>query len=63
VSVVKSGNKIVDVVKDNFGIKRYALMVMKDFPERKAYKDHGVNNHQDHAGVGSALPDCCSITG
>jgi beta-galactosidase len=58
VSVIKSGNKIVDVVKDRFGIKTLRFDAAEGFfLNGKHVKIHGVNNHQDHAGVGSALPD------
>ena len=58
VSVVRSGNKIVDVVKDNFGIRTLRFDGNEGFfLNGKHVKIYGVNNHQDHAGVGSALPD------
>jgi len=58
VSVVKSGNKIVDVVKDRFGIKTLRFDATEGFfLNGKHVKIYGTNNHQDHAGVGSALPD------
>jgi beta-galactosidase len=58
VSVVKSGNKIVDVVKHNFGIRTLRFDATEGFfLNGKHVKIHGTNNHQDHAGVGSALPD------
>ena len=58
VSVVKSGNKIVDVVKHNFGIRTLRFDATEGFFLNDIHvKIHGTNNHQDHAGVGSALPD------
>ena len=58
VSVVKSGNKIVDVVKHNFGIRTLRFDATEGFFLNGIHvKIHGTNNHQDHAGVGSALPD------
>ncbi|HMK18991.1 MAG TPA: beta-galactosidase GalA [Chitinophagaceae bacterium] len=58
VSVVKSGSKIVDVVKDNFGIRTLRFDGNEGFfLNGEHVKIFGTNNHQDHAGVGSALPD------
>ncbi|MES1198254.1 MAG: beta-galactosidase GalA [Chitinophagaceae bacterium] len=58
VSVVKSGSKVVDVVKTNFGIKTLRFDGNEGFfLNGKHVKIYGTNNHQDHAGVGSALPD------
>lgn len=58
ISVVKSGNKIMDVVKDRFGIKTLRFDATEGFfLNGKHVKIYGANNHQDHAGVGSALPD------
>jgi len=58
VSVVKSGNKIVDVVKHRFGIRTLRFDATEGFFLNDIHvKIHGTNNHQDHAGVGSALPD------
>jgi beta-galactosidase len=58
VSVIRSGNKIVDVVKGRFGIRAFRFDADKGFfLNGKHVKIFGVCNHQDHAGVGSALPD------
>ncbi|MEI9945345.1 MAG: beta-galactosidase GalA [Chitinophagaceae bacterium] len=58
VSVVKSGNKIVDLVGDKFGIRTLRFDATEGFfLNGKHVKIFGTNNHQDHAGVGSALPD------
>jgi beta-galactosidase len=58
VSVVKSGNKIEDIVKDQFGIKTLRFDGNEGFfLNGRHVKIYGTNNHQDHAGVGSALPD------
>jgi beta-galactosidase len=57
VSVIKSVNKIVDVVKDRFGIKTLKFDSNDGFfLNGKHVKIYGMCNHQDHAGVGSALP-------
>jgi beta-galactosidase len=58
VSVVKSGNKIVDEVKHRFGIRSLKFDVNQGFfLNGKHLKIQGMCNHQDHAGVGTALPD------
>ncbi len=58
VSIIKSGNKIIDKVETRFGIRD--IRVDKDkglYLNGKNIKIQGVCCHQDHAGVGSALPD------
>lgn len=58
VSVIKSKDKIVDVVKHRFGIRDFRFDANKGFfLNGKHVKILGTNNHQDHAGVGSAMPD------
>ncbi|MES2410674.1 MAG: beta-galactosidase GalA [Bacteroidota bacterium] len=58
VSVVKQGNQIVDKKKVNFGIKTVRFDANEGFfLNGKHIKIQGTNNHQDHAGLGSALPD------
>lgn len=58
VSVVKSKGKIVDVVKHRFGIRHLHFDANKGFfLNGKHVKILGTNNHQDHAGLGSAMPD------
>jgi beta-galactosidase len=58
VSVIKSGNRILDQVKDRFGIRTLRFDAAEGFfLNGKHVKIQGTNNHQDHAGVGSALPD------
>ena len=58
VSVLKSGNKIIDMVKQRFGIRTLRFDGSEGFfLNGKHIKILGTNNHQDHAGVGSALPD------
>jgi beta-galactosidase len=58
VSVVKSGNQIVHQTKTRFGIKTVKFDANEGFfLNGKHLKIKGTNNHQDHAGVGSALPD------
>ncbi len=56
--VVKSGAKTLDHATTRFGIRTITLDKDKGlFLNGKNIKIHGVNCHQDHAGVGSALPD------
>ncbi|HEV8286165.1 MAG TPA: beta-galactosidase GalA [Chitinophagaceae bacterium] len=58
VSVIKSGNKTVDVVKHRFGVRHLRFDAAQGFfLNGKHIKIQGTNNHQDHAGLGSALPD------
>lgn len=58
ISVVKLNNQIVDQKKVNFGIRTIEFDVKKGFLlNGKKIKVQGTNNHQDHAGIGSALPD------
>ncbi|MCF6129653.1 DUF4982 domain-containing protein [Flavobacterium sp. AS60] len=58
VSVVKQDNQIVDKKKVNFGIKTVRFDANEGFfLNGKHIKIQGTNNHQDHAGLGSALPD------
>ena len=58
VSVIKSGGKIIDQVKQRFGIRTLAFDGEKGFfLNGKSVKIYGTNNHHDHAGLGSALPD------
>lgn len=57
-SVVKQNNRIVDQQKVNFGFRTVAFDAKKGFSlNGKYFKIQGTNNHQDHAGIGSALPD------
>ncbi len=58
VSEVRSGGKVVDRRETEFGIR--TLLFDKDkgfFLNGKPVKIQGVCCHQDHAGVGAALPD------
>ena len=58
VVVVRSGGQVVDSQTVRFGIR--TITIDKDkglFLNGKAIKVQGVCCHQDHAGVGSALPD------
>jgi beta-galactosidase len=58
VTVVKSGNQIVCIKKERFGMRTFRFDANEGFFLNGKYmKLQGTNNHQDHAGLGSALPD------
>ncbi|MBL7701991.1 MAG: glycosyl hydrolase 53 family protein [Ferruginibacter sp.] len=57
IPVLKSNGKIIDTDKIRFGIRKVIITAKGLFLNGKYIKIKGTNNHQDHAGVGSALPD------
>ncbi|MDP4150869.1 MAG: beta-galactosidase GalA [Bacteroidota bacterium] len=58
VSVVRSGGRVVDTIKQRFGFRSLRFDANEGFfLNGQHLKILGTNNHQDHAGVGSALPD------
>ncbi|HEV2620252.1 MAG TPA: beta-galactosidase GalA, partial [Acidobacteriaceae bacterium] len=58
VTRVHAGNSVVDDEETNFGIRSLRWDANKGFfLNGTAVKIKGTCNHQDHAGVGSALPD------
>jgi len=58
VTIVASGGRIVDRVETQFGVRTVGFDAQKGFMlNGKPYALKGTSNHQDHAGVGSALPD------
>jgi len=58
VTTVASGGQIVDRMETVFGIRTVAFDADKGFLlNGKPYLLKGTCNHQDHAGVGAALPD------
>ncbi|HEY6064318.1 MAG TPA: beta-galactosidase GalA [Chitinophagaceae bacterium] len=57
VSVIKQSGKIIDSIKQRFGIRTIDVRTNGLFVNGKYVKIQGVCCHQDHAGVGSALPD------
>ena len=58
VCIVKSGNKVVDMMKQRFGIRSFQYNASAGFfLNGRHLKLQGMCNHQDHAGVGTALPD------
>lgn len=57
VAVVHSGDRIIDEKKIRVGIRSIKIDSSGLHVNGKYVKVKGVNAHQDHAGVGSALPD------
>lgn len=58
VSLVMSKGKVVDSVITRYGFRTILMDAEKGFfLNGKHLKIQGTNNHQDHAGLGSALPD------
>ncbi len=58
ISEIKSGDEITDRIVTRFGVRNIRIEPDKGlFLNGKHIKILGVNCHQDHAGVGSALPD------
>jgi len=58
VTTIESGGKIMDREETEFGIRTVAFDAEKGFLlNGKPYVIKGTCNHQDHAGVGSAMPD------
>jgi len=57
VTLVKQNGVLVDSTQQRFGIRTVEIKPNGLFLNGKPIKIQGVNNHQDHAGVGSALPD------
>ena len=58
ITTVESGGQVVDRKETEFGIRTVAFDVDKGFLlNGKPYELKGTCNHQDHAGVGVALPD------
>ncbi len=58
VAQIRSGGKIIDSVVTRLGVRKVVINSTQGLLlNGKPVKIHGVNCHQDHAGVGSALPD------
>jgi beta-galactosidase len=58
ISVVRQGNQTIHTKKDRFGVRTVRFDANDGFfLNGKHIKIQGTNNHQDHAGLGSALPD------
>ena len=54
---LKQNGKVIDQQKLRFGFRTIEIKPNGVFLNGKHIKIYGTNNHQDHAGVGSALPD------
>lgn len=54
---IKAGGKLVDRKVIRYGLRHIEIKPNGVFLNGQYVKLKGVNNHQDHAGVGSALPD------
>ena len=58
VTTIKQNNKIIALQKERFGIRTIKFDAENGFfLNNKPLKILGTNNHQDHAGLGSALPN------
>ena len=57
VAVIKQNGRVIDSSKFRFGIRKVEIKPKGVFLNDQHVKLLGVNCHQDHAGVGSALPD------
>ncbi|OXE99091.1 beta-galactosidase [Flavobacterium araucananum] len=58
ITQIRQEGKIIDRYETNFGIRTIEFDPEKGFfLNGKAVKLKGTNNHQDHAGIGTALPD------
>lgn len=57
VSITKQNAKTIDSVNNRLGIRTIDIKPNGVFLNGTHVKIKGTNNHQDHAGVGSALPD------
>ena len=58
ITTIESGGKIMDRVETEFGLRTIAFDAAKGFLlNGKPYVIKGTCNHQDHAGVGAAMPD------
>jgi beta-galactosidase len=58
VTTVTSGGKVVDRIETEFGIRTFAFDADRGFLlNGEPYTLKGTSNHQDHAGVGAAVPD------
>lgn len=58
ITEIKSEGKVIDSYKTSFGIRTIEFNPeLGFFLNGKSVKLKGTNNHQDHAGIGTALPD------
>lgn len=57
-TIVRTSNKVVDTYETNFGVRTVRFDANEGFfLNGKNVKIVGTNCHQDHAGVGTAIPD------
>ncbi len=56
-TVLKKNGKTIDSISTRIGIRDIQIKPNGVFLNGKHIKLYGTNNHQDHAGLGSALPD------
>jgi beta-galactosidase len=57
-TVIRSAGKVVDTYETSFGIRTVRFDAHEGFfLNGKRLRILGTNNHQDHAGVGTAIPD------
>ncbi|SMO39586.1 beta-galactosidase [Flavobacterium resistens] len=55
---IRKDGKLIDIYETSFGIRTVKFDPEKGFfLNGKSLKLKGTNNHQDHAGIGTALPD------
>ena len=58
ITTIKSGNKVIDRMINKFGVRTVVIDAASGVSlNGRNIKIQGVNCHQDHAGIGSALPD------
>ncbi len=55
--VIKYGGNVIDTYTQKFGIRTITVTNKGLFLNGQHIKIKGTNNHQDHAGLGTALPD------
>jgi beta-galactosidase len=55
--VIKQNGKVIERVTNRFGIRTIEIKTNGVFVNGQYTKIHGTNNHPDHAGVGTAMPD------
>ncbi|MEO7049938.1 MAG: beta-galactosidase GalA [Ferruginibacter sp.] len=57
ISIIKQNGKVIDSINNRIGIRTIEIKNTGVYLNGKYIKIKGTNNHQDHAGVGSAMPD------
>ena len=57
-TIIKCGSKVMDSITQRIGVRTFRFDAREGFfLNGQHLKIQGTNNHQDHAGLGSALPD------